>query len=183
MRFLYRIDSPDNLFPSIHCMLGWICWIAVRGKKDISIGIRALSFLLAVAVCCSTLMVRQHVILDVAGGILLSEISYRFADNVALSSLYTKLFNWFIEQSSSLQKAADMRKALKSGSWCLNILPVGIKGKRQDPGILSALREQFFLLTWRLSKHFGKEGSGFCLHGSDAFMTEKIDLPFLRLIR
>ncbi len=116
MSFLYRIDTPDNLFPSIHCMLGWICWIAVRGKKDISIGIRILSFLLAVAVCSSTLMVRQHVIMDVAGGILLSEISYRFADNAALSSLYTKLFNWFVKHIISLQKDADMRKALKSGS-------------------------------------------------------------------
>ncbi|MBQ3372344.1 MAG: phosphatidic acid phosphatase [Oscillospiraceae bacterium] len=116
MRFLYRIDTPDNLFPSIHCMLGWICWIAVRGKKDISIGIRTLSFLLAVAVCASTLTVRQHVIMDVAGGILLSEISYMLADNAALSSLYAKLVNWFIRNSTSLQRGADMRKALNSGS-------------------------------------------------------------------
>lgn len=76
MDILYRLDQPDNLFPSIHCVLGWLCWVGVRGKKDIPPWCRTVSFILAVAVCISTMTVRQHVLADVAAGILVSEVCY-----------------------------------------------------------------------------------------------------------
>ena len=91
LRHLYRVDTPDNLFPSIHCILGWHCWIAVRDKKDFPIWLRGSNLLLAVAVCLSTLTVRQHVLLDVLAGILLSEICYSISDIMPIRSLYTGL--------------------------------------------------------------------------------------------
>ena len=78
-QFLYRVDAPDNLFPSVHCMVSWFCWIGVRGRKDYSPVWRAFSLIMAIAVCVSTLTTRQHVLLDVAGGILLSEFAYWLA--------------------------------------------------------------------------------------------------------
>ena len=79
LQLLYALDKPDNTFPSVHCLVGWFCWIGIRGKKDIPLLCRAASLLMALAVCFSTLAVRQHVLLDVPGGILLSELCYRIA--------------------------------------------------------------------------------------------------------
>lgn len=38
MRLLYWIDAADNLFPSIHCLVSWLCWIGVRRRRDIPYG-------------------------------------------------------------------------------------------------------------------------------------------------
>ena len=32
MRFLYQVDAADNLFPSIHCLTSWFCYIGIRGR-------------------------------------------------------------------------------------------------------------------------------------------------------
>ncbi len=91
LRLLYRVDTPDNLFPSIHCLLGWLCWIGVRGKKAYSLPCRVISFLLGVAVCLSTLTVRQHLLADVAAGILLAELCWLLAALPALRGRYARL--------------------------------------------------------------------------------------------
>ena len=75
-RLTYRLDSADNLFPSIHCFASWLSWIGVRGDKRVPLKYRCLSLVLALAVCASTLMVKQHVAVDAAAGILLAEVSY-----------------------------------------------------------------------------------------------------------
>ena len=85
---LYRFDSPDNLFPSIHCALGWLFWIGIRGRKEIPFGIRLAGFLLGIAVCISTVTIRQHVLADVFGGIVLSEICWLLAASPALHRRY-----------------------------------------------------------------------------------------------
>jgi len=69
MRFLYRIDAPVNLFPSIHCLVSWLCWAGVRNQRNLPRWYRWFSFGLAAAVCVSTLTTKQHVIWDVAGGV------------------------------------------------------------------------------------------------------------------
>ena len=72
MKFLYRIDQPYNLFPSIHCLLAVLCWLSVRKDEKIPTWYRTLALLFAVAVCISTLTTRQHVLADVFGGTLLA---------------------------------------------------------------------------------------------------------------
>lgn len=93
LRILYALDKPDNVFPSIHCVLGWLCWVGVRGKADIPFPCRFASLLMAVAVCLSTLTVRQHILMDVTGGILLSEICYWAAGCVKLRQCYASFVN------------------------------------------------------------------------------------------
>lgn len=88
MRFLYWIDSPDNLFPSIHCLTSWFCYIGIRKREDVPRWYRTFSCLFAVAVFVSTLTTKQHVIADVAGGVALAEISYWIAGRTALSDRY-----------------------------------------------------------------------------------------------
>lgn len=78
----YKIDRPDNLFPSIHCFVSWLCWIGVRGNKYIPIWYRKLSMIFALLVCASTLVVKQHVVADVLAGISLAELSFYCAKEI-----------------------------------------------------------------------------------------------------
>ncbi len=88
MRFLYWIDTPDNLFPSIHCLTSWFCYIGLRGKRQVSAGYRIFSCLFAVAVFLSTLTTKQHVLADVAGGVLLAEAAWQVAGHTRLAACY-----------------------------------------------------------------------------------------------
>ena len=76
--WLYSIDKPANLLPSIHCMNSWFCYIAVRGRKDIPRWYRIFSFVFAWLIGLSTVFIRQHVVLDIAAGFLLAELMWQF---------------------------------------------------------------------------------------------------------
>lgn len=100
MKMLYSVDAADNLFPSIHCLVSWLCWIGVRRQKDIPVFYRYFSLAMAMAVCISTLTTRQHVIADVVGGVVLAEVSYILAGykklcryySIGISQIKRKLF-------------------------------------------------------------------------------------------
>lgn len=79
LRLLYWIDAPVNLFPSIHCLVSWNCYLGLKGSKTVPDWYRRVSAVLAFSVFVSTLTTKQHVIIDVAGGVLLSEITCRLA--------------------------------------------------------------------------------------------------------
>ena len=91
VRFLYWIDAPDNLFPSLHCLISWLCWIGIRGDREVPLSLRAAAAVMAVLVCISTLTTRQHVLADAFAGILLSEISYGLAGIPAVRGAYARL--------------------------------------------------------------------------------------------
>jgi membrane-associated phospholipid phosphatase len=93
MRFLYWVDRGDNLFPSIHCSMSWLCWLWVRGRKDVPLQWRVLSLVIAVAICISTLTTRQHVFVDIIGGIVLAEVSYALANIPRVRGVYTRFMN------------------------------------------------------------------------------------------
>lgn len=88
MHFLYQIDAADNLFPSIHCLVSWFCYIGLRKNKDVPISYRIFSCVTALMICASTLLTKQHVIVDVAGGILLAEICLRIGKKDAVWTRY-----------------------------------------------------------------------------------------------
>lgn len=93
MLFVYKVDAADNLFPSIHCLVSWFCYIGLRGRKEIPVWYRGASLLMAIAVCVSTLTTKQHVILDVAGGILLAEACFWIGKKQPAWRLYEKLLD------------------------------------------------------------------------------------------
>ena len=84
IKMTYSVDQADNLLPSIHCFVSWLCFIGVRDDREIPKWYRIASLLMAVAVCISTLTVKQHVIIDVVAGILLAEASYLAAGKLLL---------------------------------------------------------------------------------------------------
>lgn len=93
MRFLYWIDAPTNLFPSIHCLVSWFCFIGIADDKTIPLWYRIASFFIAVAVFISTLTTRQHVILDVVGGVALAQISFVISQKTRLWRIFEKPFD------------------------------------------------------------------------------------------
>ena len=104
MRFLYWIDPGDNIFPSLHCMIAWLCWVGIRGNRQVPLPWRIMTLIMAMLVCLSTLTTRQHVLMDVFGGILLSEFCYYLTDLPALCKLYTNLIDRLIIRILSIRK-------------------------------------------------------------------------------
>lgn len=91
MLWIYSIDAADNLFPSIHCLVSWFCYIGIRGKKDIPVWYRGFSLIMALMVCVSTLLTKQHVIVDVIGGVLLAEICFCIGKKKGAPNFYRRL--------------------------------------------------------------------------------------------
>lgn len=90
MRFLYHVDSADNLFPSIHCLTSWFCYIGLRGQKAVPRWYRTFSCIFALAVFVSTLTTKQHVLIDVAAGAALAEGMYWVSGHTGLAEIYAK---------------------------------------------------------------------------------------------
>ncbi len=72
---IYKMDSPTNLFPSIHCLVSWLCYIGLRGTK-VPTWYKLFSLAFAIAICASTQFTKQHYIVDVAGGLVLAEAAF-----------------------------------------------------------------------------------------------------------
>lgn len=79
VRFIYRMDAPVNLFPSIHCLESWCCIHAAFAMKKPPKWYRYATTVMALGVFASTLFVKQHVLVDVFGGIIVYEIGYYIA--------------------------------------------------------------------------------------------------------
>ena len=54
MRWLYAIDAPTNLFPSIHCLTSWFCYVGIRGQNRIPKWYQVFSLIFTVLICLST---------------------------------------------------------------------------------------------------------------------------------
>ncbi|MBR6694032.1 MAG: hypothetical protein IKL62_03690 [Clostridia bacterium] len=72
---IYKIDTPTNLFPSLHCLESWIIFRASlslerHGKPTIII-----NAIFGILVFLSVLFVRQHLILDIPAAIIVGEFS------------------------------------------------------------------------------------------------------------
>lgn len=92
MGLVYRMDAPDNLFPSIHCLASWFSFIAVRENEAVPRWYRRSSLGFALLVCLSTLTTKQHVLLDVFGGVLLAEVSWQAVRKSRVYLLYRRCF-------------------------------------------------------------------------------------------
>lgn len=72
---LWSLDNPTNLFPSMHCLLSWLCFRASLRCEKTNTFYKVLSFFAALLIFASAVLVKQHVFVDIIGGILYAEIS------------------------------------------------------------------------------------------------------------
>lgn len=72
---LYGVDTPTNLLPSMHCMMSWMCFRISAHCKNVKKPYVVFSCVMAVLICASTLLVKQHVVRDVIAGVVFGELS------------------------------------------------------------------------------------------------------------
>lgn len=80
---VYSHDQPFNCFPSIHVLTSYLM---LRGARVFGRTICWAVTAMSIVIIASTLLVKQHVLADVVGGILAGELLYRSA-GIALSYL------------------------------------------------------------------------------------------------
>lgn len=76
--WIYSIDSPTNVCPSIHVFNSVIAFMAVMKNEHFKypVKVRTISLVLTVLICLSTMFMKQHSTFDVGCGLLLSFIMY-----------------------------------------------------------------------------------------------------------
>ena len=82
VRLIYTFDPPVNLFPSIHCLESWCCIRASFLLKKSNRTYQTATLIMSLGVFASTLFIKQHVIADVFGGIVVFEAGFRLAGRI-----------------------------------------------------------------------------------------------------
>ena len=91
-KLIYTADRPDNLFPSIHCLESWMCFKGALRCRKVGRYYKIFMFIFALLVFASTVFVKQHVLVDILGGIAVVEISLFLTRKIRYLNIY-KLFN------------------------------------------------------------------------------------------
>ena len=84
LELTWRLDGPYNCFPSLHVgldVLAAICCFGTNGAAGLFVGI------LAALITLSTMLVKQHFVLDAVGGVLLAVVSVLLAESAAVRHL------------------------------------------------------------------------------------------------
>ncbi|SET35425.1 PAP2 superfamily protein [[Clostridium] aminophilum] len=89
-RFVYAKDFAVNLFPSIHCLESWFCFRTAMAEHRPNWYKTAMA-VMTVLVCLSVVFVRQHVIVDIIGGIAVMEIGFLIARRWDLSWIFHRI--------------------------------------------------------------------------------------------
>ena len=73
-RFVYFVDAPNNLFPSIHCLESWMVFRAALGAVKPTKTYKCVILIFTLLVFASTVLVKQHVTVDILGAVVAVEI-------------------------------------------------------------------------------------------------------------
>lgn len=78
--FLWKTDTPTNLWPSIHVFNSMGAHFAIARSREFESrkGIKLASFLLAASIILSTMFIKQHSVFDVLTGIAMGAVMYVF---------------------------------------------------------------------------------------------------------
>ncbi|MHB8268781.1 phosphatase PAP2 family protein [Bradyrhizobium sp.] len=88
---VYALDPPGNLFPSLHVSLATLSAFAVWKSGRI---VGAAAFLGAVCVALGACMIKQHFVVDVAGGFALAGLVARFTLRAVPTDRVSTAFDW-----------------------------------------------------------------------------------------
>ncbi len=73
---IYQVDQPYNCFPSIHCLTSFLLMKAINNSPIRNKWNMLLIHGMASSVIISTLLIKQHVVIDVIGALLLGQIIF-----------------------------------------------------------------------------------------------------------
>jgi membrane-associated phospholipid phosphatase len=80
LAFEWSFDEPRCTFPSLHVAFGWLMYLGLRDEAP---RWRPALLFLAVAISISTVLVKQHFVADVAGGLALAFGSWSLAGRLS----------------------------------------------------------------------------------------------------
>ena len=90
-RMVYQMDTPDNLFPSVHCLENWIVFRGICKCKSLGRGWRWAALIAAILVFASTVMVKQHVVADILGAMAVVEIGLWLSAKLNAGRLFERI--------------------------------------------------------------------------------------------
>jgi len=78
VKILYRADTPTNIFPSIHVFNTVAVHLAIVKSESLKTHgwLVKCSMLLAILIVLSTVFLKQHAVIDVAGALILNFVCY-----------------------------------------------------------------------------------------------------------
>ncbi|MDD2957830.1 MAG: phosphatase PAP2 family protein [Lachnospiraceae bacterium] len=84
VQLLYKGDTPTNILPSIHVFNSLVMFYAVNGSEQLKKkkGIRVFTGILTVSIVLSTMFLKQHSVVDVSLGILMSVALQMFCERI-----------------------------------------------------------------------------------------------------
>lgn len=93
---IYKVDTPVcNLFPSAHCAFSILFIISILDVKEIKKEYKVLIIISSLLIILSTVFIKQHVVVDVLGALLIVPIYYILRKrkiNLEESGIYAKIF-------------------------------------------------------------------------------------------
>jgi len=82
LSMVFSSDEPNNLFPSIHVFITWLLWIEIYHNDNSRNYELWISGVVAVLVAFSVVLVKQHVFVDIIGGIALAYFAYYMMEKI-----------------------------------------------------------------------------------------------------
>lgn len=90
-RLIHTIDNPVNLFPSIHCLESWLCFRSAMMLHRKNGWYIAAQGILTLLVFASTVLIKQHFVIDIPAGILVCEIGLFLSGRCGLWRMFNKI--------------------------------------------------------------------------------------------
>ena len=79
LRYIYQADEPNNLFPSLHVLASYFCWRGLWGCSHIPRWFKGFNFVFLILVCLSVVFIKQHLSIDIPGGIIVGEMGIQLS--------------------------------------------------------------------------------------------------------
>ena len=90
-RLIYEMDAPDNLFPSIHCLESYVSFRGALYTKKVPVWYKYVMLISTVLVFASTVLVKQHVLVDMLGAVLAVEFGLFVSKKWNLGRIFKKI--------------------------------------------------------------------------------------------
>jgi membrane-associated phospholipid phosphatase len=90
-QLIYDMDEPNNLFPSIHCLESWVVTRGAFRCKKPKNWYKIYCVIITLGIFASTVLVRQHVVIDILGGVLVAELGLFLAKKLGAGRIFTFL--------------------------------------------------------------------------------------------
>ena len=84
---IFTMDAMDNCFPSIHCLESWVCFRGALKLKKLPGWYAPTMLVMTLFVFASTVLVKQHVLVDIVGGVAAVEIGLFISGRLPLRRL------------------------------------------------------------------------------------------------